>query len=101
MLKLIKEALNQTPEVINVVKTALEAKEEPAPATKGTIAEWDGRAKITLKLADGKPFQGEVSGSRTDITIAGQKGAREGLKVGMACEVEGPAGGELKKVACN
>ena len=101
VLKLIKEALNQTPEVINVVKTALEAKEEPAPATKGTIAEWDGRAKITLKLADGKPFQGEVSGSRTDITIAGQKGAREGLKVGMACEVEGPAGGELKKVACN
>ncbi len=101
VLKLIKEALNQTPEVINVVKTALEAKEEPAPATKGTIAEWDGRAKITLKLSDGKPFQGEVSGSRTDITIAGQKGAREGLKVGMACEVEGPAGGELKKVACN
>jgi tripartite-type tricarboxylate transporter receptor subunit TctC len=101
VLKLIKEALNQSPEVIAVVKNALEAKEEPAAATKGTIAEWDGRANITLKLADGKPFEAQVSGSRTDITIAGQKGAREGLKVGMACEVEGAAGAELKKVACN
>ena len=77
VLKLIKEALNQSPDVIAVVKNALEAKEEPAAATKGTIAEWDGRAKITLKLADGKPFAAEVSGSRTDITIAGQKGARD------------------------
>ena len=101
VLKLVKEALNQKPEVIAVVKNALEAKEEPAPATKGTIAEWDGRAKLTLKLTDGKPFQAEVSGSRTEITVAGQKAAREGLKVGMSCEVEGPAGGEAKKVACN
>lgn len=102
VLKLIKEALNQKPEVIAVVKNALEAKDEsPAPATKGTIAEWDGRAKLTLKLTDGKPFQAEVSGSRTEIMIAGQKAAREGLKVGMTCEVQGPAGGEAKKVACN
>ncbi len=32
VLKLIKEALNQTPDVIAVLKNALEAKEEPAPA---------------------------------------------------------------------
>ena len=101
VLKLVKEALNQKPEVIAVVKNALEAKEEPAPAAKGTIAEWDGRTKMTLKLTDGKPFQAEVSGSRTEIIIAGQKAAREGLKVGMSCEVQGPAGGEAKKVACN
>jgi putative tricarboxylic transport membrane protein len=100
VLKMIKEALNQSPEVIAVVKNALEAKED-APTSKGTIAEWDGRAKITLKLTDGKPFEAQVSGSRTDITIAGQKGAREGLKIGMACEFEGVAGSELKKVACN
>jgi hypothetical protein len=101
VLNLIKAALNQKPEVIAVVKAALEAKEEVPAGMKGTIAEWDGRAKITLKLTDGKPFAAEVSGSRTDITIAGQKGAREGLKVGMTCEVAGPAGGELKTVACN
>src|SRR4051794_18193523 len=93
VLDLVKKALDQKPEVIAVVKNALEAKDE-TPPTKGTIAEWDGRAKITLKLSDGKPFQAQVSGSRTEITVAGQKADREKLKVGMTCEIAGPAGGE-------
>jgi tripartite-type tricarboxylate transporter receptor subunit TctC len=101
VLKLIKEALNQKPEVIAVLKAALENKEVAAPAAKGTIAEWDGRAKLTLKLADGKTVDAGVSGSRTEITIAGAKADREKLKVGMTCEVAGPAGGEATKVACN
>jgi tripartite-type tricarboxylate transporter receptor subunit TctC len=100
VLKMVKEALNQKPEVIAVLKAALEKKDE-TPPTKGTIAEWDGRAKMKLKLADGKLIDAEVSGSRTEVMIAGQKGAREGLKVGMTCEVAPPAGGELTKVACN
>ena len=101
VLDMVKEALNQPREVVAVVKNALEAKEEPAPAIKGTLAAWDGRAKLTLRLADGKPFDAQISGSRTDIVIAGQKGAREALKIGMACEAQGAAGGELKKLACN
>jgi tripartite-type tricarboxylate transporter receptor subunit TctC len=100
VLKLVKEALNQKPEVIAVVKNALEAKDE-TPPTKGTIAEWDGRAKMKLKASDGKMVDAGVSGSRTEITIAGQKADREKLKVGMTCEVVGPAGGEATKVACN
>ena len=72
MLKLVKEALNQKPEVIAVVKNALEAKDETPPA-KGTIAEWDGRAKMKLKLADGKLVEAGVSGSRTEITVAGRR----------------------------
>jgi tripartite-type tricarboxylate transporter receptor subunit TctC len=100
VLKMVKEALNQKPEVVAVLKAALENKED-APATKGTVAEWDGRAKMTLKLADGKPFETQVSGSRTEITVAGKKGDRESLKVGMICEIAGPAGGEATKVACN
>ena len=100
VLKLIKEALNQKPEVIAVVKNALEAKDETPPA-KGTISEWDGRAKMKLKLADGKEAEAGVSGSRTEITVAGQKADREKLKVGMTCEVVGPPGGEATKVACN
>jgi tripartite-type tricarboxylate transporter receptor subunit TctC len=100
VLKLVKEALNQKPEVIAVVKNALEAKDE-TPPTKGTIAEWDGRAKMKLKASDGKMVDAAVSGSRTEITVAGQKADREKLKVGMTCEVVGPAGGEATKVACN
>jgi tripartite-type tricarboxylate transporter receptor subunit TctC len=100
VLKMVKEALNQKPEVVAVLKAALE-KQDETPATKGTIAEWDGRAKLTLKLSDGKPFEAQVSGSRTEITVAGAKAEREKLKVGMTCEIAGPAGGELTKVACN
>ena len=100
VLKLVKEALNQKPEVIAVVKNALEAKDETPPA-KGAIAEWDGRAKLKIKLSDGKLFDAGVSGSRTEITIAGKKADREALKVGMNCEVTGPPGGEATKVACN
>ena len=54
-----------------------------------------------LKLEDGKMFPAEVSGSRTEITVAGQKSNRDGIKVGMACTVEGPSGGEAKAVKCN
>jgi tripartite-type tricarboxylate transporter receptor subunit TctC len=100
VLKLVKEALNQKPEVVAVLKAALEKKDETPPA-KGTIAEWDGRAKLTLKLADGKTVDAGISGSRTEIVVAGQKAARENLKVGMNCEVTGPPGGEATKVACN
>ena len=100
VLRMIKEALNQKPEVVAVLKAALEKKED-SPATKGTIADWDGRAKLKLKLADGKEVEAGVSGSRTEIVIAGQKAEREKLKVGMSCEVSGPAGGEATKVACN
>jgi tripartite-type tricarboxylate transporter receptor subunit TctC len=100
VLKLVKEALNQTPQTIAVVKNALEAKDETPPA-KGTVSEWDGRAKMKLQLNDGKVADVGISGSRTEIVIAGQKADREKLKVGMTCEVTGPAGGEATKVACN
>jgi tripartite-type tricarboxylate transporter receptor subunit TctC len=100
VLRLVKEALNQKPEVVAVLKAALEKKDD-SPATKGTIADWDGRSKLKLKLADGKEIEAGVSGSRTEVVIAGQKAEREKLKVGMSCEVSGPAGGEATKVACN
>ncbi len=102
VLEMIKVALKQTPETIALLKEALEAGDKSAAAaTKGAVAEWDGRAKITLKLNDGKLFKSEVSGSRTAITIAGQKGDREGIKTGMNCSIEGPEGGEAKSISCN
>ncbi len=101
VLNMVKVALNQSPETIALLKQTMAAADTPAPATKGSVAEWDGRAKITLRLEDGKMFPSEVSGSRTAITIAGQKGDREGIKTGMSCAIEGPSGGEAKSISCN
>ena len=102
VLAMIKVALNQTPETIALLKQALEAGDKAqVPATKGAVTEWDGRSKIALKLDDGKIFKAEVSGSRTEITIAGQKSARENIKAGMTCSIQGPDGGEAKSVSCN
>ena len=92
VLNRVKLALAQTPATVALLKEATEKQEAPAAASKGTIAEWDGRAKLVLKLEDGKMFPAEVSG---------QKSNRDGIKVGMACSVEGPSGGEAKAVKCN
>ena len=103
VLNRVKLALNQTPQTVALLREAMEKQEEPAAGsgTKGTIAEWDGRAKLVLKLEDGKMFPAEVSGSRTQVTIAGQKSNRDGIKVGLACTIDGPSGGEAKAVVCN
>jgi tripartite-type tricarboxylate transporter receptor subunit TctC len=102
VLNMIKVALKQTPETVALLKQALEAGDKaPAPATKGSVAEWDGRAKIVLKLDDGKTFPAEVSGSRTEIKIGGQKSARENIKTGMTCTIEGASGAEAKSLSCN
>jgi hypothetical protein len=100
VLKRVKLALEQTPQTVALLKDAMEKQEEPVAANKGTIAEWDGRAKLVLKLEDGKMFPAEVSGSRTEIMVAGQKSSRDGIKVGMACTVQGPSGGEAKAISC-
>jgi hypothetical protein len=100
--RMVKAALTQAPETIALLKEALEPpKETAAPATKGAVAEWDGRSKIVLKLDDGKAFEAAISGSRTEVMIAGQKGAREAIKLGMICTIIGPGGGEAKSVNCN
>ncbi|HEY7385849.1 MAG TPA: tripartite tricarboxylate transporter substrate-binding protein [Beijerinckiaceae bacterium] len=105
--KAVREALSQTPETVAVLKAAMEKKDAPAaaaaPAMKGTIAELkDGNRKLVLKLADGKTFEAEISGSRTEITVAGQKSDRNGIKTGMTCSVDAPSSGaEAKAIACN
>jgi hypothetical protein len=101
VLNRVKLALSQTPATVALLRDAMEKQEEPTPGNKGTIAEWDGRAKLVLKLDDGKMFPAEVSGSRTQVKIGGQKSSRDNIKVGMACTVQGPSGGEAKVIECN
>jgi hypothetical protein len=67
---------------------------------KGTLSAYDGRKEFTLKTADGKEQKGEISGSRTKVTIKGAEADRGALKVGMTCTVTG-AGAEVTVVACD
>ena len=102
VLEAVKVALNQPPETIALLKQTLAAGEGTAPPTvKGAVTEWDGRAKITLKLQEGDTFRAEISGSRTEIKIGGQKSARENIKTGMTCTIEGASGAEAKSLDCN
>ena len=72
------------------------------PALRARSPNGTAAPKLMLKLDDGKTFEAEISGSRTEITVAGQKADRDALKVGMTCTVDAPSGGgEAKKVACN
>jgi hypothetical protein len=100
---MVKAALNQRPESIALLKQALEQKETAPPATKGTISDLqDGNRTVVLKLADGKTFEAKVSGSRTEITVGGQKSDRNAMKTGMTCSIEAPkSGAEAKTIACN
>jgi tripartite-type tricarboxylate transporter receptor subunit TctC len=78
------------------------AKVEASPAKTGTISEIENNgAKITLKLGDGKAYKTSISGSRTDLQIAGKKADRKDLKVGQSCDVTAPGDGlEASAVAC-
>ncbi len=73
-----------------------------SPKAEGSIGELqEDNRKIVLKLKDGKTFTATVSGSRTDLKIAGKKADRKELKVGLACAVSAPGDGqEASAVEC-
>ena len=99
---LIKEALDQPAETIALLKDVLERREDSAEI-KGKIAEVIGEGReLVLKLADGKTLKAQVSGSRTEVSIGGQKAKRADLKVDMACTISstGGDGAEAKSVSC-
>jgi tripartite-type tricarboxylate transporter receptor subunit TctC len=106
VLNAVKEALTQKPETIALLKRAMEKESAPAGAAsaalKGTIAELKNDARqVVFKTSDGKTVEAAISGSRTEITVAGQRGDRTSLKAGMTCTVDPPSGGEAKTISCN
>lgn len=100
VLKLVTAALNQKPEIVSILKEAMSMK-APVSEMKGTLSEFDGRKEFKLKMADGKIFAGQISGSRTTLSIGGKKGDRAAVKVGMACTVTADEGStEAKTLDC-
>jgi tripartite-type tricarboxylate transporter receptor subunit TctC len=73
-----------------------------SPKAEGSIGELqDDNRKVVLTLKDGKSFTATVSGSRTDLKIAGKKADRKELTVGLACIVSAPADGqEASSIEC-
>ncbi|MDX1484268.1 MAG: tripartite tricarboxylate transporter substrate-binding protein [Alphaproteobacteria bacterium] len=98
----VRAALNQPPEVVALVREILNVK---APSNKvlGT--------KLLSKTPDGrwitfkhgaKTIKAKISGSRTKITVDGQKAKRKALKVGMVCDIDYKPGkrNEPKTMEC-
>jgi len=97
-----KAMIDRLADVIKYKGPTVTAKVEEAAAAEGAISaiEGDG-AKITIKLKDGKTYNTSISGSRTNLQIAGKKADRKELKVGQVCAITAPADGqEASQVAC-
>jgi tripartite-type tricarboxylate transporter receptor subunit TctC len=103
--KMVREALNQTPQTIALLKDALNAKPSDAKSTAlkatGPIDVQEKGRKVTFNGPDGKPVAAEPSGSRTKITVAGKEATREDLKTGLNCEITyEPGAKEPTSIAC-
>ncbi|MEA2986992.1 MAG: hypothetical protein QOD94_3246, partial [Alphaproteobacteria bacterium] len=109
-MQALYERLGQMPTaMVDRLKDALKPKgpvvmakvEAPKPM-EGPISEVEENgSKITIKLNDGKLYKTSISGSRTDLQIAGKKGERKELKVGQVCAITAPADGqEASQVEC-
>jgi sarcosine oxidase gamma subunit len=86
--KRVNAAFRQTPLTIALLKEVL-SKKAPTVLVKRTKISTltpDGRW-VTYKDRGGKTVKSKISGSRTKITINGNKAKRKALKVGMACDI--------------
>lgn len=88
----IAAALNQAPETVEIVRTALSEEAELSTVTSEVLATADEGREITI-LVDGQEFVMEPSGSRTTVTIDGQPGERAAVTPGMECTFEYDASG--------
>lgn len=91
--KMVRVALNQTPQTVALLAAALQAKPQTAKASGPLLEVEDKGRKIVFNGPDGKPVKSEPSGSRTKITIAGKEAQRSDLKAGMKCEINYKPGG--------
>lgn len=90
--ELISSALDQTPETLEIVNSALGEEAELTTVTAEIVALGDDGGEVTIML-NGEEFLMEPSGSRTALTIDGAPGERSALTVGMECTFEYDATG--------
>jgi tripartite-type tricarboxylate transporter receptor subunit TctC len=83
---LVGDALNQSPETVEIIAAAVNVKIKLV-TVKTPLTSLSEDFK-TIKFASGDAtIKAKISGSRTEITINGEKAKRKKLKVGMVCEI--------------
>lgn len=85
----IKQALDQPPAMVALVKSVLEEKRKDSKLkVDGALLSVGAKGRtISFIGKDGKTVESKVSGSRTKITINGSAGDRKSLKKGMKCAI--------------
>lgn len=100
---LVKAALQQTPETVEIIASALEV-EIPTIKVTSPLLSLEDKNKVVEFNSGDEVIKSKISGSRTAITINGAEADRKALVVGMTCEIEyDPANEnfEPKSMACS
>ncbi len=84
--KMVKDALNQSPETIAIIAAAVNV-EIPVVTVRTSLMEISSDGKKIKFMSGDKTVKAKISGSRTKITINGQEANRKALKAGMSCEI--------------
>lgn len=85
--KLVKAALDQSPETVEIIAAAVDVKIPTITVTAPILSLEDENRWIEFKSGD-ETVKAKISGSRTAITIDGAEAKRKKLVVGMTCEIE-------------
>ena len=99
---LVNAALEQSPETVKIISEALEVAIPTIKVSTAIMALEDGNKVVTFMSGDAE-VKGEVSGSRTALSIDGAEANRKALAVGMVCDMEyNPASevNEFVSMAC-
>ncbi len=99
---LVQGALQQSPETVEIISAALNVEVPTINATSEILKLGDRNKAVTFMSGDAE-VTGEVSGSRTALTINGESAERDALAVGMTCDFEYDPGSdvnEFKTVVC-
>lgn len=106
--QLITRVMKSDAQVVARLKEALifRGKKEKAVikmlSVDGSISDIRNQGRrLRMKTQDGKTFRIKVSGSQTQITVAGKKAKRAAVTMGMACTVTSPGNNEVATlIAC-
>ncbi|NKB27312.1 MAG: hypothetical protein GKR99_07035 [Rhodobacteraceae bacterium] len=99
---LVQGAMQQSPETVAIISAALNVEIPTIKVTSDILALNDRNKEVTFMSGDTQ-VMGEVSGSRTKVTVNGEAAERDALAVGMNCEIEfDPAheANEFKVLTC-
>lgn len=84
---MVKDALQQSPETVEIISAALDVEVPTIKVTSEILALEDKNKMVTFNSGDAK-VTAAISGSRTALTIDGTEANRKALVVGMVCDIE-------------